>query len=212
MPPIAISAANVSSFISGISGRSSILAREKLRTAFAAPRPVPHPAVADFGGLVRALSRHQVEVIVIGGLAASLHGAPLPTFDLDVIRRVTPQNIERLESLLADLDAVFRHDPGRRRLRPGASHLAAQGALLLNTRLGPLDVLATLHDGRGYDDLLPHTEVIHMGDVDVRVLDLTTLIEVKVAVGREKDKMAAAHLIALLRHRETEEQGDKGGG
>jgi len=173
---------------------------------------VPHPAVADFGSLARALSQHQVEVIVIGGLAASLHGAPMPTFDVDVIRRVSPENVARLESLLVDLGAVFRRDPGRRSLRPGPSHLAAKGALLLSTRLGPLDVLATLHDGRDYDDLLPHTEVIHMGEVDVRVLDLTTLIEVKVAVGRDKDKMAAAHLLALLRHREAEDGGDRDGG
>ena len=62
---------------------------------------------------------------------------------------------------------------------------------MLSTRLGPLDVLATLHDGCGCDDLVSHAEVIVVGDVDVRVLDLTTLIEVKLAAGRAHIKSAA---------------------
>lgn len=34
-----------------------------------------------------------VELIVVGGLAAVLHGAPVVTFDLDIVHRQTPENV-----------------------------------------------------------------------------------------------------------------------
>ena len=39
---------------------------------------------SDFRGLILALSRARVESILIGGVAAAIHGAARATFDLDV--------------------------------------------------------------------------------------------------------------------------------
>ena len=156
-----------------------------------------HPRSADFGGLVRVLGEAQVEFIVIGGYAGIVHGGPLTTFDLDIIRHRTPENIARLLQVLENVDAYTRLD--HRRLRVDESHLAGPGALLLATRLGPLDLLGTLNDGRGYEELLPHTDLFEIAGHALRVLDLPTLIEVKAAAGRDKDKLAVAQLVAILR-------------
>lgn len=43
--------------------------------------------------LVDALLDAHVEFIVIGGLAAVLHGAPLVTADVDIVHRKSPENI-----------------------------------------------------------------------------------------------------------------------
>jgi len=50
-----------------------------------------------------SLSSHEVKYLVIGGIAATLHGVPRATFDLDLLIEATPENAKRL--LDAFLDA-----------------------------------------------------------------------------------------------------------
>lgn len=140
---------------------------------------MPHPAQADLDALIQALVGAGIEFIVVGGAAAVLHGAPITTQDLAIVHHRSAQNVQRLADLLGQLDATFRG----RDLRPTAELLAGRGQLNLSTRLGPLDPLCVLHDGRGYDELLPHTKVLADGSTETRVLDLETLIEVKAATG-----------------------------
>jgi hypothetical protein len=80
--------------------------------------------------------------------------------------------------------------------------LTSGGQLNLLTTLGPLDLLGRLHDGRGYFELMPHSEVLSDGDRRVRVVDLPTLIEIKTSAGRAKDRLVLPMLLALLRERE----------
>ena len=56
------------------------------------------------------------------------------------------------------------------------------------TRFGPLDVLGSIAQGRGYDQLIPDTTplIIKRG-ITVRLLSLETLIEVKQETGRAQD-------------------------
>ena len=159
-----------------------------------------HPKVADLEALLEALQEAEIEFIVVGGAAAVIHGAPVTTTDLDVVYRVTEDNIDRLVSLLERLDTKVR-DPAGRQLVPNRSHLEAKGPLLLSTSLGPLDPMASLADGRGYDELLPHSIQSDESDILVRILDLETLIEVKNAAGRAKDRLMLPVLLALLEER-----------
>ncbi len=157
------------------------------------------PVVADSSAIVAALNAAQVEYIVIGGAAAALHGSPLFTVDFDIVHRRTPENVDRLLSVLRRLEAVFRAQLGGRRLEPNESHLSGRGQSLLTTSLGPLDCLGSLHDGRDYDALLAHSEVLETRAGEIRVLDLATLIEIKRSTGREKDRQAIPHLLELMR-------------
>jgi len=50
-----------------------------------------------------SLQRHKVRYIVIGGIAAVLHGVPRATFDLDILIEAKPENVKNL--LKAFLDA-----------------------------------------------------------------------------------------------------------
>lgn len=160
-----------------------------------------HPRQADLEALIEALVDAGVEFIVVGGAAAVLHGALAATQDLDIVHRRTDDNIERLIRLLDRLDAYIRQ-PGSRRSRPAATDLVAGGQLNLSTRLGPLDPLGRLHDGRGFDELLPHSEVMEDGRLRIRVIDLPTLIDIKAAAGRPKDKLVLPLLLARLRDQE----------
>ena len=155
------------------------------------------PPQADLEALLEALSTAGIDLIVIGGAAAVLHGAPLTTQDLDIVHRRSEANVARLLEFLAQHDAVLR-DPTGRELRPTAELLLGTGQLNLMTTLGPLDPFCQLHDGRGYDELLEHTVLFTDGALQLRVIDLPTLIAIKTDAGRDKDRLAIPVLLALL--------------
>jgi hypothetical protein len=114
---------------------------------------------SDFPQVLRALRIGGVEFIVVGGLAAVLNGAPVNTFDLDIVPDQDPANAERL------------------------------GRVLRLTDCGPLDVLGTIGRGLGYEELLPHTVEMELGGgVRVCVLDLATIVALKEELGGEKDR------------------------
>ncbi|MEZ4374842.1 MAG: hypothetical protein R3B07_28775 [Polyangiaceae bacterium] len=155
----------------------------------------------DLAELLRSLREANVRFIIVGGAAAVLHRAPVTTVDLDIVHDRDPDNVDRLLAVLQRLDARVR-DPAGRVIRPAASHLLGPGQSLLTTTLGDLDCLGTLHDGRGYSELEPHTERIQDGGDELLVLDLATLIEVKTKAGRPKDRIVVPVLLELLRREE----------
>ncbi len=57
---------------------------------------------------LRTLEGAKCEFIVVGGLAAVLNGAPIQTYDVDLVYSQTEENIKCLLDVLAELDAVFR--------------------------------------------------------------------------------------------------------
>lgn len=145
-------------------------------------------------------------MVVVGMAAGVLRGAPVTTLDLDIVHRRSSENVARLLQVLADLDAVYRHDP--RKLRPAESHLSSPGHQLLSTRFGHLDCLGTIGDGLSYEQLLDRAPALELDDgLVIRVIDLPTLIELKQGAGRPKDLAALPVLRATLdesRRREEE--------
>ena len=145
-----------------------------------------------------------MDFIVVGGVCAVLHGAPISTFDLDLVHCREPGNIERLLAALKRLDAHYRTQP-ERKARPGRSHLSSAGHQLLTTRHGPLDLLGAVGRGEGYEELLEHTTEVHVArDLKARVLSLQKLIEIKNQTAAEKDR-AVLHIL----RRTLEEQSRK---
>ena len=159
------------------------------------------PSRPDFLLILRTLSAHDVEFIIVGGVCGVLHGAPISTFDLDLVHSRAADNVERLLTALKVLDARYR-DPGRRLIRPGKTHLSSPGHQLLLTKGGPLDLLGEIGDHRGYKQLLPDTATIEVSpDLRVRVLTLEALIKEKERMSGEKDKAALAILRKTLQQR-----------
>jgi hypothetical protein len=163
---------------------------------------VSHPKEADTAALIAALHRAGVQFIVVGGAAAQLHGSTLATLDLDIVHRRDPANVDRLLAVLDRLDAFHRYDLMNRRQRPTAEQLLGSGQINLSTSLGPLDPLCELAPGQGYDELMPHSEVMRDEEIEIRVVDLPTLIDIKSKVGRTKDKLVVADLIVILEERQ----------
>lgn len=140
----------------------------------------------DFLAILNTLVEHEVDFIIVGGVSAVLQGAPISTFDLDLVHLLTPENVDRLLSALQKLDAHYR-GRGDQRLRPGPAHLKSKGHQLLMTCFGPLDLLGTIGTDQSYEDLLEHTVELKVNNLHLHVLDLETLIAIKEALGFEKD-------------------------
>jgi hypothetical protein len=155
------------------------------------------------------LARQGVEYVLVGGVAAVLHGAPVLTFDMDILPRRTPENVARLLQALESLDARFRGDP--RDLRPNASHLLGAGHALFKTRLGPLDVLGSLAGGVTYDDVVERSIVMTLEGFTVRVLSLPDLIAAKEGAARPKDLAVLPLLRATLTELRRTSGGDPDG-
>src|SRR5262245_6258930 len=100
---------------------------------------------ARIADLLALLPRHDVSFIVVGMMAGVLSGAPVTTFDLDIVHLRTVENISRLLAALRKIQATYRYDP--RKLTPNESHLMSPGHQLLTTTLGDLDCLGTIDDG-----------------------------------------------------------------
>jgi len=156
-----------------------------------------------FKQALETLAHHEVAFVVVGGVAAVLAGAPISTFDLDVVHARDPANVDRLLDALTELDARYR-DPGGRIRRPTADALAGPGHHLLMTTCGPVDVLGRIGAGQDHSDLVPDSVALQVGDCIVRVLGLPALIRTKAEAGRDKDRA----VLAILRH--TLEQAQKG--
>jgi hypothetical protein len=162
---------------------------------------VASPSLTD---LVDLLAKSGVELVLVGGLAAAAQGAPIATFDVDIVHRRTAENVVRLLAVLATIDARYRGRPGGEVLRPTAPILLGPGHSLLMTALGPLDVLGAIEGGRDYDALLPRSTTIEIRGHAVQVLELELLVELKRQSTHPKDLARLPILEETLRRlRET---------
>jgi hypothetical protein len=158
-----------------------------------------------FHELLRSLVERDVDFIVVGGVAAVLEGAPVSTFDLDIVYSPDEANITDLCSVLDALDAVYV-DPGGRRIRPTADRLRGGDHHLLRTTYGRLDVMGSVGDGLGYSDLLPISGVRTIHGLEIHVLTLEALITTKEFANRPKDRAVLDLLRETLAQREREER------
>ena len=125
--------------------------------------------------------------MVVGGVAAILEGAPITTLDLDIVCRLDDDNLRRLAGLLEELGAHYR-DPAGREIRPTLDRLRSNKVNLLETRLGPLDVMQSIGSGWEWSDLVERSHLLRVGDLEVRVLELPAIIASKELADREKDR------------------------
>jgi hypothetical protein len=159
---------------------------------------VAPPPAGDFADIIGTLRRHRVRFVLVGGVAAVIEGAPVTTFDLDIVHERTRQNVRRLRAALEELGAHYRI---RRdvRLVPTADALAGSGHHLLLTRHGPLDVLGMVGNGRDFRALAGHSRRRKLAGRFVLVLDLPTQIAIKHEVGHRKDLAVLPLLEEVLR-------------
>ncbi|MDQ3553037.1 MAG: hypothetical protein M3395_01300 [Chloroflexota bacterium] len=157
------------------------------------------PTGADFqpDEVLRLLSRHRVRYVVIGGLAAILHGSPSVTRDIDVCHARDRVNLLRLADALREVNARLRGAPTELPFRLDAKTLANGDSFTFTTDVGALDILATPIGTQGYEDLVRTSETVSAFGEEFAVASLDDLIRMKRAAGRPKDRIELEILGAL---------------
>ena len=151
--------------------------------------------------LLRALDKNRVKFVLIGALAARLHGFPRLTADADITPAGDKPNLERLASALKDLDAKVYTESVPEGLAFDRSAAALGRAQMWNlvTSAGRLDIAFTPAGTKGYEDLAEDAEKFEAFGVTFLAASLDDIIRSKEAAGRDKDLDDVVLLRALKR-------------
>ena len=158
--------------------------------------------MTDFPGLLQALQRERVSFIVIGGAAATAHGSPRLTLDLDLVYDRRPENVDRLVNAIRTFKPTLRGAPEGLPFVWDERTIMSGLNFTLSTSLGALDLLGEVAGGGRYEDLEKETETIRVFGVDCLCVNLEALIRLKRAAGRRKDLEAIAELEVIREERE----------
>jgi hypothetical protein len=147
--------------------------------------------------ILQVLLDEGVDFVLIGGLAAQVHGSPSLTGDVDVCHSLDGDNLARLGRALERLEAGRRMMPIGVRAPVDVHALRAGDVFTLTTLFGDLDLLAHPDPGLDYDLLSAGAQPVVILGVPVRVASLDDLIAMKRAAGRPKDRIELEILGAL---------------
>lgn len=153
--------------------------------------------MTDFERLLGTLGAGDVSFVIVGGIAATVHGSARLTSDVDIIYDRSPENIERLVAALAPLDPYLRGAP------PGLPFQFDVGTVrrglnfTLVTSLGALDLSGEVPGVGDYTVARRNSVEISLFGSTYCCLDLEALIVAKRAAGRPKDLDALAELESL---------------
>lgn len=164
--------------------------------------PTDYPSAANNGApgsgttpvfdpllLLRVLVQHHVRFVIIGGVAARVHGSPTLTADLDLCYERSRTNLEALARALRSVHARLRDwDPGLPFLLD-AKTLELGDHFTFSTDAGDLDCLATPTGTTGYPDLDRDAVELELGGIPARIASLDDVIRMKRATGRPKDRI-----------------------
>lgn len=151
--------------------------------------------------MISELVQSEVRFVVIGGLAARLHGSPRITEDLDICYGVSEHNRQRLAELLAKWHAYPRGvEPGLPFIMD-VKTLEVTPVMTLTTELGDIDLFDVVEGVGAYDQVLKASVEVVTGDLRFRALGLPGLLKAKRAAGRPKDLDQIPELEALIQLR-----------
>jgi predicted nucleotidyltransferase len=128
--------------------------------------------------LAKALNECGLEAILIGNMAAALHGAPVSTIDIDLFFRKTPRNLQKLKKVAEMLEAVI--------LRP--YYPVSALFRLQRDRDGlQIDFMGHIDGVASYQEVLGRAGKYQIGGQKLLAASLDDIIRSKRAAGRDKD-------------------------
>lgn len=161
----------------------------------------------DLVRLIEVLDRHQVEYVIVGGVAATAYGASRETEDADCVVRRERSNLHRLASALRELNARLRvagmtdHEARELPVQLDVMMLEKTGNSTWTTDAGSFDVLADLKDRVGhsvpYEDLITRSVVLEGDGFNFHMASLDDIIAAKTFANRPKDLEALPDLLSI---------------
>lgn len=158
-------------------------------------QPAPELRVPQ---VLAALNEHAVKYVLVGGVAATFHGANRATLDLDVCPAWNRENLARLAAALRSLGAVEKGTG----ISPDAAGLYRMEVTNWRTTAGDVDVLLGIpaksqHEKAQYRQLSEHGMTVTVGQDTISIASLDAIIRSKEIAGRPKDREALPELYRL---------------
>ncbi len=153
----------------------------------------PVPETLDAQRIFEELARHEVDFVLVGGLAAQTHGNTRMTNDVDVIPAPEPGNLTCLAAALSALGARVLN-PGHEDIEISPSMLPRATIWQFATRHGDVDVLPEAPGAAPYPELRKRALVIALDGTKIAVAGRDDLIRMKLARGRPIDRADVAAL------------------
>lgn len=159
---------------------------------------------SDFLETLNALHDHRVDFVIVGGVAAALHGGSRVTFDLDVVPSLTPESWQSAVDLLWELGARPRIPEPLERIRDVEQvrrWRREKGMLALNFRTpeGSTDVDLLVGESDAFDDLKQRAVEVTVDQRTFFVASVDDLISMKRRAGRPQDLLDIAELRKIQR-------------
>ena len=148
------------------------------------------------------LSKYNVECVIIGGVAAVLHGSSTPTFDHDVCYARDAANLNRLAEALTTVHGRLRGAPAGLPFTTDAETLRRGLNFTFDTDVGPLDLLGEIAGVGGFPDACTDAVVYKLFGHSFHVHAIGKLIAAKRASERKKDLNIMPELEAIREHLE----------
>lgn len=146
---------------------------------------------------LRLLGEYEVNCVIVGGVAAAIHGSSLLTNDLDVCYARDPANLKRLAQALQSVNARLRNAPEGLPFILDDETLKRGLNFTFSTDIGALDLLGEVRGLGQYDDVLAGSLTFELFGYRFAVIDIGKLIVAKRAAGRQKDLIALPELEAI---------------
>ena len=155
----------------------------------------------QFKTLLASLAAGDVEFVIIGGLAATLHGSARVTYDLDIVYNRTPANLSKIVAALTPYQPYLRGAPEGLPFKFDVETLKRGLNFTFTTSVGPIDLLGELSGVGSYDAVRVRANTATMFDGTYLFIDLEGLIASKKAAGRPKDLETIAELETIREER-----------
>jgi len=159
---------------------------------------------SNFLEILIQLHDHHVDFVIVGGVAAALHGASRVTFDLDIVPSLAQPSWQSLVGLLWDLGARPRIPEPLERIRDAEQvrlWRREKGMLALNFRTpdGSTEVDLLVSESDRFDELRGHSVDIKLDGRTFFVAAIDDLIAMKEKAGRPQDALDVAQLRGIKR-------------
>lgn len=154
-----------------------------------------------FRTVLGALHENEVACVIVGGVAAILHGSARVTFDLDLVYDRSAENMKRIVQTLSPFKPYLRGAPAGLPFLFDVKTLKQGLNFTLTTTEGPIDLLGELTGIGDYEAVREHALTAQLFGSTHQFLDLQTLILSKKAAGRPKDLEVIAELESIREER-----------
>ncbi len=154
---------------------------------------------SNFLDILSQLHDHHVEFVIVGGVAASLHGGSRVTFDLDVVPSLAPDSWQAAVDLLWSVGARPRIPEVLDRIRDVEQvrrWRREKGMLALNFRSpdGSTEVDLLVGESDNFDMLRQRAVKVTVDQRTFFVASIDDLITMKQKAGRPQDVLDIAQL------------------